>query len=103
KAWLSWPALAASGYLACAAATSSSLAWPKAATAPRPTAATSAAENIKRFIGISSPLGLYTKYGRGREIIRRAGVGQTPAGRMHVAIATWKWETCRVSLPRFSG
>jgi hypothetical protein len=32
------------------------LAWLKAATVPRPTAAINAAENIKRFIEKSSPL-----------------------------------------------
>src|ERR1700761_5556381 len=50
-AWLSSPALAARGYLAMAAATSSSLAWLKAATVPSaraaaPTSATAAADII---------------------------------------------------------
>src|SRR3569623_2296506 len=49
-AWLSTPAGAARGYFFCAVATSSSLAWLKAATVPRPTAAISAAENSMRFM-----------------------------------------------------
>src|SRR5215813_4574843 len=67
-AWLSSPALAASGYLFCRAATSSSLAWLKAAPEPRyrapaPTTASTAADSKKRFMMSPLPL-LFVLCGR---------------------------------------
>src|SRR3954463_8194641 len=79
-AWLSSPALAASGYFAWRAATSSSLAWPNAANAQRPTSAAIAAEYIKRFMKIP-PLRIAICARFGRDMTAHRQKGQTRRSR----------------------